>query len=109
MTEDKTPRKVVAQALVTMDGYTADVNDDVAYLFEHAVHPETALHSIYQELLRAELLDELRITVLPAVLGAGGRLFSDDIPQSRWRLAGVAPASVASHPCWGLPPRIPGW
>lgn len=38
------------------------------------------------DLLDADLLDELRITVVPEIVGAGGRLFADGRPPSSWRL-----------------------
>ncbi|ASU84299.1 dihydrofolate reductase [Nocardiopsis gilva YIM 90087] len=45
--------------------------------------------SIIQALLRADLVDELRVNLLPSVLGGGLRLFSEDIPASTWQLAGT--------------------
>ena len=42
--------------------------------------------SIIRSLLDADLLDELRISVVPRIVGAGGRLFEDGRPPSSWRL-----------------------
>ncbi|GAA1589229.1 dihydrofolate reductase family protein [Kribbella sancticallisti] len=42
--------------------------------------------SIIQALLRAGLVDDLRFAVVPTILGGGLRLFSDDLPDSKWRL-----------------------
>ena len=46
--------------------------------------------SVIRALLTAELLDELRITHVPAVLGAGLRLFDGPLPASTWTLESVA-------------------
>jgi dihydrofolate reductase len=41
--------------------------------------------SVIQELMRAELVDQLRLTIVPAVIGGDElRLFSDDLPASKW-------------------------
>jgi len=42
--------------------------------------------SIIRALLDADLLDELRISVVPRIVGSGGRLFEDGRPPSSWRL-----------------------
>ncbi len=42
--------------------------------------------SIIRSLLDADLLDELRLSVVPKIVGAGGRLFADGRPPSSWRL-----------------------
>lgn len=42
--------------------------------------------SIIRALLDADLLDELRVAIVPALVGAGGRLFADGRPPSTWRL-----------------------
>ncbi len=44
--------------------------------------------SIIQALLNADLVDELQISVMPAVLGTGLRLFSEGLPRSTWTLLG---------------------
>jgi dihydrofolate reductase len=47
--------------------------------------------SIIRALLRAELVDELQLTVVPAVIGSGGLpLFDGDVPASKWQLASLA-------------------
>jgi dihydrofolate reductase len=45
--------------------------------------------SIIQELLRHDLLDELRLHVVPTLAGGGLRLFPDGLPRSEWEQAGV--------------------
>lgn len=42
--------------------------------------------SLIRSLLDADLLDELRVSVVPKIVGAGGRLFEDGRPPSSWRL-----------------------
>ncbi|MEN5074978.1 dihydrofolate reductase family protein [Isoptericola cucumis] len=53
---------------------------------------------LVQSLLRAELVDELRLMTFPVVLGTGQRLFEGVVPAS-WRLADVrsTPAGVIGH------------
>jgi dihydrofolate reductase len=55
--------------------------------------------SIIQALLRADLVDDLRLAVVPAVLGGGLRLFAEGLPASRWSLAGT---STLAHGAVGL-------
>jgi dihydrofolate reductase len=45
--------------------------------------------SIIQALLAADLLDELRLNVLPAVVGGGLRLLHEGLPRSAWQLVGA--------------------
>lgn len=45
--------------------------------------------SIIQALLRAELIDELRLNVLPSVVGGGLRLLDEGLPRSDWQLVGA--------------------
>lgn len=45
--------------------------------------------SIIQALLRADLVDELRLNVLPSVIGGGLRLFDEGLPRSAWQLVGA--------------------
>jgi dihydrofolate reductase len=42
--------------------------------------------SIIQTLLRADLINGLSLTVIPAVVGGGLRLFPDGLPASKWDL-----------------------
>lgn len=45
--------------------------------------------SIIRALIGANLVDELRITVLPEILGGGLRLLADGLPRSTWTLLGT--------------------
>jgi dihydrofolate reductase len=45
---------------------------------------------LVQTLLRADLVDELRLVVAPVVLGAGKRLFGDGAIPRSWRLTASA-------------------
>jgi dihydrofolate reductase len=45
--------------------------------------------SIIQALLQVDLLDELRLNVLPAVTGGGLRLLEEGLPASAWDLVGA--------------------
>ena len=56
--------------------------------------------SIVQALLKAGLLDELRINVLPAIVGGGLRLLAEGLPRSDWELVGaltLQSGGVAMH------------
>jgi dihydrofolate reductase len=44
--------------------------------------------SILKPLLSADLVDRLFLMICPEVVGAGERLFDEDLPTSRWTLAG---------------------
>jgi hypothetical protein len=103
-------RTVIAQANVTMDGMTAGPDGDLSWLIEHAVAPMSAYaegiwrgastavmwrtnyegyHSIIQALLWGDLVDELRLDVLPSVIGGGLRLFDEGLPRSPRQLVGA--------------------
>ena len=43
--------------------------------------------SIIQQLLKADLVDELRLNLIPATVGGGLRLFGDGLPRASWDLA----------------------
>jgi dihydrofolate reductase len=45
--------------------------------------------SIIQELLRVDLVDELRLHVVPTLVGGGLRLFDGGLPRSEWTQAGA--------------------
>jgi len=55
--------------------------------------------SIIRALMEHELLDELHMAVLPAVLGSGLRLFPEGMSPSRWQLAGTTtfPTGIGLH------------
>jgi dihydrofolate reductase len=55
--------------------------------------------SVIQALLRADLVDDLRVAVVPAIVGGGLRLLADGLPASRWSLAGT---STLAHGAVGL-------
>ena len=44
---------------------------------------------IHAMFLREELVDEIRLFVMPLALGVGVPLFAPPVPERRWRLAGV--------------------
>jgi dihydrofolate reductase len=60
--------------------------------------------SIIQALLRGDLIDDLRMVVVPAVVGGGLRLFPDGLPASRWALAET---TTLAHGAVGLHYRRP--
>ena len=45
--------------------------------------------SIIQALLKADLIDELRLNILPSIVGGGLRLFDEGLPRSDWELVGA--------------------
>ncbi len=45
--------------------------------------------SIIQQLLKAELVDELRLNLIPATVGGGLRLFGEGLPRDAWDLRGA--------------------
>ncbi len=56
--------------------------------------------SIIQALLRADLVDDLRLAVVPALVGGGLGLFPEGFPATRWSLAettALAHGAVALH------------
>ena len=46
--------------------------------------------SIIHALLQADLVDEMRLMVVPLVWGGGLRIFPDGVPRSEWELASSA-------------------
>jgi dihydrofolate reductase len=46
--------------------------------------------SIIHALLRADVVDEMRLTLVPLVWGGGLRIFPDGIPRTEWALASSA-------------------
>jgi dihydrofolate reductase len=46
--------------------------------------------SIIRALLDADLVDEMRLILVPVVLGGGLRIFPDGLPRSEWELASSA-------------------
>jgi dihydrofolate reductase len=45
--------------------------------------------SIIHELLRLDLLDELRVNMVPTLVGGGLRLFAEGLPRSEWQQVGA--------------------
>jgi dihydrofolate reductase len=68
-----------------------DVEEETRALKQGAGQDILVLNSarIIQALLRADLLDELRLNVLPALVGGGLRLFAEGLPRSDWQLVGA--------------------
>jgi dihydrofolate reductase len=46
--------------------------------------------SVINNLLEADELDRLSITLCPEVVGGGARLFEDGLPASSWRLTDMS-------------------
>ena len=46
--------------------------------------------SIIRALLDADLVDEMRLILVPVVVGGGLRIFADGLPRSEWHLASSA-------------------
>jgi dihydrofolate reductase len=77
------PKYVVSSTLTDPTWHNTSVVaslDDVAALKETEGGPIIVVGSLAltQSLLKARLVDELRLTVFPVVLGSGRRLFPDD-------------------------------
>jgi dihydrofolate reductase len=53
--------------------------------------------AIARQALAAGLVDELRLHVVPALLGNGARLFDADKPQGRFQALGVSQTPLATH------------
>ena len=45
--------------------------------------------SIVHALLRADLIDELRVNMVPTLVGGGLRLFPEELPRSEWQQVGA--------------------
>jgi len=87
---DQDTRKVIASVMVSLDGFTAGPggDQDVMWFVEHAATEQmgTYFEGVYRG---ANLVDELRLNLVPTVVGGGLRLFGDGLPRSDWDLAGV--------------------
>ncbi len=89
--------KVVVSRTITTAAWantrvTADLEGEVTALRDGPGRDIAVLGSVsvVGGLLRAGLLDELRLTVVPALLGDGLRLFEGAIPPSTWELLSLA-------------------
>ena len=60
--------------------------------------------SIIHQLLRADLVDDLRMAIVPSVVGGGLRLLPDGLPPSKWELAET---TTLAHGAVGLHYRRP--
>jgi len=79
-----------------------DVESEVSALKEALGGDILVLNSasIIQALLGADLLDELRLNVLPTIVGGGLRLLDAGLPRSDWELVGaltLQTGGVAMH------------
>jgi dihydrofolate reductase len=83
-----------------------DLEDEVARLKGEPGRDILALNSasIIQALLHADLVDDLRFAIVPALVGGGLRLFAEDLPPSRWALVGT---TTLAHGAVGLHYRRP--
>jgi dihydrofolate reductase len=52
--------------------------------------------SVIRQLLEADLVDELRIVVVPTVLGGGLRFFDGNPPTTAWQLGGACTLSTGA-------------
>lgn len=83
-------RVVLSRTLETADWDNArvarDLGTEVKALKEAPGRDIMALcsASVIQELLRLDLVDDIRTTVVPAIVGGGLRLFPEGLPASRW-------------------------
>jgi dihydrofolate reductase len=66
-----------------------DLEAEVKVLKEAAGRDILVLNSasIIQALLRSDLVDDIRMAIVPAMVGGGLRLFPDGLPASTWELA----------------------
>ncbi len=55
--------------------------------------------SVIQNLLKADELDRLSVTLCPELVGGGRRLFEDGLPSSSWRAAGDILTSETGAMC----------
>jgi dihydrofolate reductase len=53
--------------------------------------------STVQQYLRAGLLDEIGVAVVPVLLGGGERLFADGLPTEGWRCAAFEASARVAH------------
>ena len=60
--------------------------------------------SIIHQLLRADLVDDLRMAIVPSVVGGGLRMLPDGLPASTWELAET---TTLAHGAVGLHYRRP--
>ncbi len=49
---------------------------------------------LLRSLMRHDLIDEIRLLIHPLVLGSGRRMFDDDLPLARFRLADSTPTTT---------------
>jgi dihydrofolate reductase len=50
-----------------------------------------------RQYLRAGLVDEMHLAISPVLLGAGERLFTDDLSQLGYRVTSYVPSNGAAH------------
>lgn len=65
-----------------------------------------ASQSIMRQLLDADEIDRLELTLAPELAGGGSRLFNDDVTPSRWSLVDTVPTDTgAVHLTYRRTPR----
>jgi dihydrofolate reductase len=93
---DRTPHVVLSRTLDTVGWRTARIVRDVAAIRALKHEPGRHIHavggaSLVSSLMDAGLVDELRLTVHPVVLGTGKPLFGGVTGPHRLELAGAEP------------------
>lgn len=95
-----------ARPSLTMDGATTFhfVTDGIHRALERAVEAAAGKDvrigggaATVQQYLRAGLIDEMHLAISPVLLGAGERLFTDDVSQLGYRCASYVPSDSAAH------------
>jgi dihydrofolate reductase len=90
---DAVGKVVFSRTLETVEWENAriarDLEAEVNVLKEAAGRDILVLNSasIIQALLRSDLVDDIRMAMVPAMVGGGLRLFPDGLPASTWELA----------------------
>jgi dihydrofolate reductase len=95
-----------ARPSLTMDGGTTFhfVTDGIHHALERAVEAAREKDvrigggaATIRQYLRAGLIDEMHLALSPVLLGAGERLFTDDLSHLGYRVTGYVPSEGAAH------------
>jgi dihydrofolate reductase len=78
------------------DGPRAALDRAVAAAGDRAVRLGGGVSTI-QQYLRAGLLDEIGVAVVPVLLGGGERLFADGLPMGGWRAMAFEASARVAH------------